>query len=145
MKTISKRTENNPRPNLVGSPKIDCQSSENKVFNLSRIKFKLQILTVIVRVQYHLQHWKSAAGEIKQNISNTPPNSAFSSVVHHSLRYVFDKCNREFNVATGVEEVKPVPNASYGHDECYNNHSKKDANDATRDVWDSLFTALRFF
>lgn len=35
MKRISNNTENNPRPNLVGSPKIDCQSPESeKFFNL---------------------------------------------------------------------------------------------------------------
>ena len=31
MKSMSKRIEKNPRPNFVGSPKIEPQSSENRI------------------------------------------------------------------------------------------------------------------
>lgn len=51
-------TLNNPRPNFVGSPKIDCQSSEKEKFQFMKINRceKKRSHTVIIRVEDHLQH-----------------------------------------------------------------------------------------
>lgn len=37
-----------------------------------------------------------------------------------------------------------MPNAGNGDDECNNDHSEKDADDAAGDVWNALFAALKF-
>lgn len=59
-------------------------------------------LTVIVRVQNHLEHWKSSTSEVEEDVPNTPADGGFSSVVHHSLWHVFNQRDSELDVATSV-------------------------------------------
>lgn len=100
-------------------------------------------LTVIVRIQNHLEHWKSSTSEVEEDVSDTPADGGFSSVVHHSLWHVFNQRDGELDVATSVEEVKPVPDPNNGDDERNHYHSEKDAYDAASDIRHSLVSALR--
>lgn len=76
--------ENRPRPNLVGSPKMDTQSSENHKSVTVDSKWN-SIITVIVCIQYHLKNTKDAADNIQEYAANAPSDCTFPSIIHYSL------------------------------------------------------------
>lgn len=100
-------------------------------------------LTIIVRIEDHLQHGEHAAGEVEQNISDAPSLRALPPVIHHSLWHVLDERDRQLDVAAGVEEVQPVPDASNCDAKSHDDDNKEDCNDAAGDIRDSLVGALK--
>jgi hypothetical protein len=143
MKTMSNMTEKRPRPNLVGSPKIDCQSSESNKFIESKSNFlNEESLTVVVRIQHHLKHGESSTGEIEKNVADAPSHGAFPPVIHHNLRHVLDECDGQLDVAACIEEIQPMPDAKDRYAKCDNDDCEEDADDASCNVRDTLISAL---
>lgn len=99
-------------------------------------------LTVVVGVEHHLKHWKGSTGEIEENVADAPSHCAFSAIVHHSLWDVLDERDSQLDVAACVKEVKPVPDTKHSDTKRDDNHSEKDADDASCDVRDTLVAAL---
>ena len=105
MNRISNSTENRPRPNFVGSPNMEDQSSVIKkmkyfihlLYNSkfpSCIEWCIVILTFIVCQDKHLPNAQKSARKVQQDISNAPTKSTFSSEVQISLGYILDECDK---------------------------------------------------
>lgn len=99
-------------------------------------------LTVVVAVEDHLQHRQHPAGKVEQNVSDAPALRALPPVVHHSLWHVLDERDRQLDVAAGVEEVQPVPDAGNRDAQSHDDDGEEDGDDAASNIRDSLVAAL---
>lgn len=118
MKKTSKRTEKSPRPNLVGSPKIELQSSKKRSLVISIAVFsRTFFLTVVVRQYEHLHQAEQPAGEVEEDVAYAPPHGALPPVVHPGLRDVLDQRHRQLGVGARVEKVQPGRHRGGGEDQ----------------------------
>lgn len=85
---MSNITDSAPKPNLVGSPNTDAQSSVkylNREINKHVNIFYTMIFTVVVCINNHLQYAKYSSCKVQDYVANTPSNSTFTLVIHNSL------------------------------------------------------------